>query len=96
MRQCNSLNRKRGSGRVIIRLTIDDTCLSFLYIYDKADMGNVSDAFLDDIIIEMENAQDWSISIMNAFVAARRLMLQNREHELICFLNNNAKRNSDI
>lgn len=49
---------KRGGGRVIIRLTIEDTCLSFLYIYDKADMGNVSDAFLDDIIIEMDNTQD--------------------------------------
>ncbi len=49
---------KRGGGRIIIRLTIDDTCLSFLYIYDKADMGSVSDAFLDDIIIEMDKAQD--------------------------------------
>jgi len=49
---------KRGGGRIIIRLTIEDTCLSFLYIYDKADMGNVSDAFLDDIIIEMDKAQD--------------------------------------
>ena len=49
---------KRGGGRIIIRLTIEDTCLSFLYIYDKADMGNVSDAYLDDIIIEMDKAQD--------------------------------------
>ena len=45
---------KSGGGRVIIRLTIDDTCLSFLYIYDKADMPNVSDAYLDEIIIEMD------------------------------------------
>lgn len=46
---------KRGGGRVIIRLTIQDTCLSFLYIYDKADMANVSDAFLDEIIIELDS-----------------------------------------
>lgn len=49
---------KRGGGRLIIRLTIEDTCLSFLYIYDKADMENISDAFLDDIIIEMDKAQE--------------------------------------
>jgi len=49
---------KRGGGRIIIRLTIEDTCLSFLYIYDKADMGNVSDEFLNDIIIELDKAQD--------------------------------------
>ena len=49
---------KRGGGRIIIRLTIEDTCLSFLYIYDKADMANVSDAFLDDIILAMDNSQD--------------------------------------
>ena len=47
---------KRGGGRVIIRLTIDDTCLSFLYIYDKSDMANVSDAFLDEIILELDNS----------------------------------------
>jgi len=45
---------KSAGGRVIIRLTIDDTCLSFLYMYDKADMPNVSDAYLDEIIIEMD------------------------------------------
>lgn len=47
---------KRGGGRVIIRLTIQETCLSFLYIYDKSDMPNVSDEFLDSVIIEMDNA----------------------------------------
>lgn len=46
---------KRGGGRVIIRLTIDDTCLSFLYIYDKSDMPNVSEEFLDEIIVELDN-----------------------------------------
>ncbi len=45
---------KRGGGRVIIRLTVDDTCLSFLYIYDKSDMGSVSEEFLDEIIIELD------------------------------------------
>lgn len=45
---------KRGGGRVIIRLTIDDTCLSFLYIYDKSEMESVSDQFLDEIIFNMD------------------------------------------
>lgn len=45
---------KRGGGRVIIRLTIEETCLSFLYIYDKSDMASVSDEFLDSIIIEVD------------------------------------------
>lgn len=45
---------KRGGGRVVIRLTINDTCLSFLYIYDKSDIANVSDAFLEEIILELE------------------------------------------
>ncbi|MBQ6771771.1 MAG: addiction module toxin RelE [Bacteroidales bacterium] len=45
---------KRGGGRVIIRLTIEDTCLSFLYIYDKSEMENVSDQFLDQIIMEID------------------------------------------
>lgn len=45
---------KRGGGRVIIRLTVVDSCLSFLYIYDKSDIGNVSDDFLDEIIFELD------------------------------------------
>ncbi|MBR6140056.1 MAG: addiction module toxin RelE [Prevotella sp.] len=45
---------KRGGGRVIIRLTVNDTCLSFLYIYDKSDMESVSDAYLDDIILKID------------------------------------------
>ena len=44
---------KAGGGRVIIRLTVSDTHIAFLYIYDKEDMGNVADNFLDQIIIEM-------------------------------------------
>ena len=46
---------KSGGGRVIIRLQVEDTRLSFLYIYDKSDMGNVSDDFLDDIIYNLDN-----------------------------------------
>ena len=45
---------KRGGGRVIIRLTIENTSLSFLYIYDKSDVSNVSDQFLDQIIVEVD------------------------------------------
>lgn len=45
---------KKGGGRVIVRLTIEDTCLSFLYIYDKSEMANVSDQFLDQIIMEFD------------------------------------------
>ena len=45
---------KKGGGRVIVRLTIEDTCLSFLYIYDKSEMANVSDQFLDQIILEFD------------------------------------------
>ena len=41
---------KRGGGRVIIQLAIDDTRLTFVYIYDKSDMGNVTDEFLDQTI----------------------------------------------
>ncbi len=51
-----SKNRgKRGGGRVIIRVAISDTELSFLYIYDKSDMPSVSDSFLNDIIKQLDN-----------------------------------------
>lgn len=46
---------KRAGGRVIIQLTMTETCLTFLYIYDKSDMPSVSDEFLDDIIINFEH-----------------------------------------
>lgn len=46
---------KRGGGRVIIRLSVQGSRLSFLYIYDKSDMPNVSDDFLMEIIREMDN-----------------------------------------
>lgn len=48
---------KSGGGRVIIRLQVEDTRLSFLYIYDKSDMGNVSDYFLDDIIYNLDHGR---------------------------------------
>ncbi len=48
---------KSGGGRVIIRLQVEDTRLSFLYIYDKSEMGNVSDDFLDDIIYNLDHGR---------------------------------------
>lgn len=41
---------KRGGARVIIRIAVVETQLSILYIYDKSDMENVSDAFLLEIL----------------------------------------------
>ena len=46
---------KRAGGRVIIQLTMTNTCLSFLYIYDKSELPSVSDDFLDSIIINYEH-----------------------------------------
>lgn len=48
---------KSGGGRIIIRLTVTDTVLSFLYIYDKSEMENISDAFMDDIIRQLDKEQ---------------------------------------
>ena len=53
---------KSGGGRVIIRLQVEDTRLSFLYIYDKSDMGNVSENFLDDIIYNLDHGQYTSLN----------------------------------
>ena len=44
---------KRGGGRVIIQLAVTEDCLTFVYIYDKSDMNNVSDKFLDQVIIDV-------------------------------------------
>jgi mRNA-degrading endonuclease RelE of RelBE toxin-antitoxin system len=41
---------KRGGGRVIIQLAITEDSLTFIYIYDKADMQSVSDEFLDQVV----------------------------------------------
>lgn len=54
---------KRGGGRVIIRLTASETSLTFLYIYDKSDMGNISDSFLDEIIVEVAKGKFTSLYI---------------------------------
>ena len=59
-----SKNRgKRGGGRVIIRLAVNDTSLTFVYIYDKSDMENVSDEFLDQVIINVGQGKFSPISI---------------------------------
>lgn len=45
---------KSGGARVIIRVRIVHDELQLLYIYDKADMENVSDAFLREVMKRME------------------------------------------
>ncbi len=41
---------KRGGGRVITQFAITEDSLTFIYIYDKADMQSVSDEFLDQVV----------------------------------------------
>ena len=45
---------KSGGARVIIRVRIVADELQLLYIYDKADMENVSETFLRDVMKRME------------------------------------------
>ena len=45
---------KSGGARVIIRVRIVADELQLLYIYDKGDFENVSDAFLRDVMKRME------------------------------------------
>lgn len=45
---------KSGGARVIIRVRIVEDELQLLYIYDKADFENVSDAYLCDVMKRME------------------------------------------
>ena len=54
---------RRGGGRVIIQLAVDDTRLTFVYIYDKSDMGNVSDEFLDQTIKDIGQGKFSTIAI---------------------------------
>ena len=54
---------KLGGGRVIIRLTADETSLTFVYIYDKSDIDNVSDEFLDQIILNVGRGSYTSLTI---------------------------------
>jgi mRNA-degrading endonuclease RelE of RelBE toxin-antitoxin system len=44
---------KSGGARVIVRVRIVMDELQLLYIYDKADFANVSDAYLRDILKRM-------------------------------------------
>ena len=45
---------KSGGARVIIRVRLIADELQLLYIYDKADYENVSDAFLRDVMKRIE------------------------------------------
>lgn len=54
---------KRGGGRVIIRLAISKTSLTFVYIYDKSDMVDVSDEFLDQVIIDVGQGKYTSLAV---------------------------------
>ena len=54
---------KRGGGRVIIRLAVSDTSLTFVYMYDKSDMDNVSDEFLDQVVIDVGQGRYTSLVI---------------------------------
>jgi hypothetical protein len=45
---------KSGGARVIIRARIVEDELQLIYIYDKADIGNIADSFLRDILKRME------------------------------------------
>ncbi len=48
---------KSGGARVItmnVNVDVEKMIIALLYIYDKAEMGNVSDQFLQQIIKEMD------------------------------------------
>lgn len=45
---------KSGGARVIIRVRIVRDELQLLYIYDKSDMENVSDAYLREVMKRMD------------------------------------------
>ncbi len=47
---------KSGGARVIIRVRLIADELQLLYIYDKADFENVSEAYLRDIMKRMEQS----------------------------------------
>ena len=44
---------KSGGARVIIRVRIVQDELQLLYIYDKSDMGNISDIYLRELLKRM-------------------------------------------
>lgn len=45
---------KSGGARVILRFAIINDELQFIYIYDKSDYENVSDAYVRDILKRMK------------------------------------------
>ena len=45
---------KSGGGRVITYVEIQDDEMYLLTMYDKAEMENVNDAFLDDLVKKLE------------------------------------------
>ena len=45
----------RGGARMIIRYSVVDGVLRFIYIYDKSEMANVRTDFLKDILKDLEN-----------------------------------------
>ena len=45
---------KSGGGRVITYVRLTDDELWLLTMYDKSDIANVSDAFLDDLVQHLE------------------------------------------
>ena len=45
---------KSGGTRVIIRVRLIGDELQLLYIYDKADLDNISDTYLRDLLKRME------------------------------------------
>lgn len=54
---------KRGGGRVIVQLAVDDTRLTFVYIYDKSDMGSASEEFLNQAINDVVKGKFTTITL---------------------------------
>ena len=48
---------------IIIQLAVSEDSLTFVYNYDKADMQNVSDNFLDQVIKDVGEGKFNSVSI---------------------------------
>jgi len=46
---------KSGGARVIVRVVLNQSQLSVLYIYDKSDMESISDLFIADILKRMSD-----------------------------------------
>ena len=48
---------------IIIQLAVSEDSLTFVYIYDKADMQNVSDNFLDQVVKDVGEGKFNSVFI---------------------------------